>query len=122
MKKPDLLILIVIWEFLSAFGALIGVAAIGLFAIPNVAWGWGYHPIAPIFGLSIAVLVLLCFIGLAVAGGIGLLNGKDWGRILSIAHAAISLLWIPFGTVIGILSIIYLTKTDVAAYFTANRQ
>jgi len=120
MKKPELLILVAIWEFLSAFGALIGIAAISIFTFPNIWWG-GVFPVAPIFGLSIAILVLLCFIGLAVAGGIGLLQGKEWGRSLSIAHAALSLFWIPIGTVIGILCIIYLTKSDVAAYFTANR-
>ena len=122
MKRPDLLILIAIWEFLSAFVAFIGVGAIAIFAFPAMAWGLGYYPVGPIFGLSVAILVLLCFVGLAVAGGIGLLNGKEWGRILSIAHAALSLLWIPVGTVIGILSIIYLTRPDVAAYFGGKRQ
>ena len=36
MKKPDLLILIAIWEFISAFVVLIGIAAISVFAFPAV--------------------------------------------------------------------------------------
>ncbi len=118
VKRPDLLILIAIWEFITAFGALIGISAIAVFAFPDVIRPlWGPASTGGIFGLSIAVLVLLCYIGIATAGGLGLLNGKEWGRILSIAHAALSLFWIPVGTVIGILSIIYLTRSEVTDYF-----
>ena len=118
MKRPDLLILIAIWEFITAFGALIGISAIAVFAFPDVIDPlWGVPEVGAIFGLSIGILVLLCYIGIAVAGGLGLLNGKEWGRILSIAHAALSLFWIPIGTVIGILSIIYLTRSEVTDYF-----
>jgi hypothetical protein len=123
VKRPDLLVLIAIWEFVTAFGALIGISAIAVLVFPEVI-----HPfIGPaipgaIFGLSIAILVLLCYIGLALAGGIGLLQGKDWGRILSIAHAALILFWFPIGTVIGILSIIYLTRPEVTDYMNANTE
>jgi hypothetical protein len=51
-------------------------------------------------------------------GGIGLLKGREWGRILSIIHAALNLLWVPVGTVIGVLILIYLTKTETQEYFT----
>ena len=118
MKRPDLLLLIAIWEFITAFFALIGISAIAVFAFPeavNPHWGWEPE-VGAIFGLSIAVLVLMCYIGLAIAGGVGLLKGKEWGRILSIAHAALNLFWIPIGTVIGILSIIYLTRPEVKNY------
>ncbi|UCG55162.1 MAG: hypothetical protein JSV32_02815 [Dehalococcoidia bacterium] len=120
MKRPDLLLLIAIWEFITAFGALIGITAIAVLVFPEII-----HPfIGPampgaIFGLSIAILVLLCYISLALAGGIGLLQGKDWGRILSIAHAALTLFWFPIGTVIGILSIIYLARPEVTDYMNA---
>ena len=125
MKRPDLLILVAIWEFLAAFGALIGISAIAIFAFPNTTWMWGMNVwhmggVGAVFGLSIAMLVLLAFMGISIAGGIGLLAGKEWGRLLSIAQAGISLLWIPFGTVIGILIIIYLTKPDAREYFTGG--
>jgi hypothetical protein len=41
MKKPDLLVLIAIWEFISAFVAFIGIVAIAVFAIPFVLGSWG---------------------------------------------------------------------------------
>jgi hypothetical protein len=121
MKRPDLLILIAIWEFITAFFALIGISAIAVFAFPDaLAPMWGPAVTGAVFGLSVAILVLLCYIGIALAGGIGLLRGQEWGRILSIAHSALSLFWFPVGTVIGILSIIYLTRSEVAEYFKAG--
>jgi hypothetical protein len=129
MKRPDLLVLVAIWEFISAFGALIGIAAIIVFAIPD-SLGW-YHMIqagyqmgniGAIFGLSVGILVLLGFMGVSIAGGIGLLTGREWGRIMSIVHAVLSLFWFPIGTVIGVLAIIYLTKPAVRDYFTSGSQ
>jgi uncharacterized membrane protein len=128
MKKPDLLILIAIWQFITAFVALIGIAAIAVFAFPAVtgywddSWGgmgWRDGMMGGVFGLSVAILVLLCFLALAVAGGIGLMlnRGREWARIISIVHSALSLFFIPIGTIIGTLSIIYLVKQDVRDYF-----
>jgi Ca2+/Na+ antiporter len=132
MKKPDLLVLIAIWQFITAFIAFVGIAAIAIFAFPAVLgyWdGYGYGmmrgnydmPVwGGVFGLSIAILVLLCYLALAVAGGIGLLinKGHEWARIVSIVHSALSLFVVPIGTVIGTLSIIYLTKQEVKDYFS----
>jgi len=117
MKRPDLLILIIIWEFITAFIAFIGVSAIAAIAFPHVIEE-SLGPALPgaVFGLSIAVLILLCYIGIAIASGIGLLRGKEWGRILGIGHSALSLFAFPIGTVLGILSIIYLMHPEVTAY------
>jgi hypothetical protein len=122
VKRPDLLLLIAIWEFITAFVALISISAIAVFALPDAIrpW-WGWEPeVGAIFGLSVGVLILLCYMGIAISGGMGLLNGKEWGRVLSIAHAALSLFWFPIGTVIGILSIIYLTRPEVLEYIKAS--
>ena len=126
MKKPELLLLIAIWEFIAAFISLIGIAAVVLFgflAVVESSSSFGTMPdrtgrIGAIFGLSIALLVLLIYIGVSVTGGIGLLMGREWGRIVSIVQAALGLFSIPFGTIIGILVIIYLTRSSVREYFT----
>ena len=120
MKKPDLLILVAVWQFINAFLALIGVVAIGAFAFPPIVWYHGPGTATALAGLSIGVLCLLILVGIAVAGGIGLLTGKEWGRILSIVHAALNLFFIPIGTVLGILALIYLLKADVRDYFEAG--
>ena len=138
MKKPDLLVLIAIWEFITAFIVLIGIAAIAVFAFPAVLGNWGnwnngmpyngYYNgmmgnygnvpmVGAVFGLSVAILILFCYLVVAIIAGIGLLTGKEWGRITAIVHSALSLFSIPIGTVIGVLSLIYLTKADVKAYF-----
>jgi len=132
MKRPDLLVLIAVWMFLSALGILIGIAAVSsmfFFTYPWVCWngmeGWGMWGMwdmprmggFAIFALGVAVLVMVAYFILALMGGIGLLKGKEWGRVLSIVHAALSLFWIPVGTVIGILVIIYLVKPEVREYF-----
>lgn len=126
MKRPDLLILIAVWQFLSAFIALIGVCIIAAFVFPDAVGPlWGQALTGVIFGLSISILVLLAFIGIAIAGGVGLLKGQEWGRVLSIVHAALSLFTFPIGTIIGVLAIVYLTKTEVTEYFkfcSGNKQ
>ena len=114
MRRPDLLVLIAIWEFLGAAGCLIGIAAIAIFALP---YTW---EVGGIFVLTIAIVALACYVGVSVAGGIGLLLGKEWGRILSIVNAALSVFWIPIGTVIGILAIIYLAKSETREYFATG--
>ena len=130
MKKPDLLILIAIWEFFTAFAALIGIAAIGVLAFPVVLgtldwgynngmmWGFGDIPrVGAIFGLSVAIFVIFCIMVLAILGGIGVLIGKEWGRITAIVHSALTGFWFPVGTVIGVLSIVYLTRQETKDYF-----
>ena len=118
MKRPDLLLLVAIWAFLSAFLYLIGIVAISVFAFPE-ALGFRYGPanVGSIFGLSIAIFVLLCCVGLSLAGGIGILKAKSWGRIISIVVAVLSCFWFPVGTVIGVLVIMYLARPEVRAYF-----
>ena len=97
--------------------AFIGIIAIAVFAFPEVSGLHGKSSVAGIFGLSIAVLLLLFYLCIAIAGGIGLLGGKKWGRILGLVHAALSLLSFPFGTIIGILIIVYLIKPEIRDYF-----
>ena len=81
-------------------------------------WGVPQMGSIAIIMLGIAVLVMVAYFILALMGGIGLLKGREWGRILSIIHAALNLFWVPVGTVIGVLILIYLTKTETQEYFT----
>jgi len=131
MKRPDLLVLIAVWEFLCAFGVLVGIGGVSsyfFFTVPGVWWdgmmgGWDMWGVPQmggiaIFVLGIVLLVMVAYFILALMGGIGLLKGREWGRILSIIHAALSLFWVPVGTVIGVLILIYLTKTETQEYFT----
>ena len=111
MKGNDVLLLIAIWQFLTAAVVLIGIIAIAVFAFPDTNDAGGY------FGLSVATVILLAYFGLAVAAGVGLLMTKQWGRVAAIVHAALSLLNIPFGTIIGALTLVYLLRSKTREYF-----
>ena len=124
MKKPDLLILVAIWEFISAFIDLLILAAVIFFGFFVAVYRYnfvggldGMGHMGAIFGFSVAVIVLVIYIAISVAGGIGILGGREWGRILGIVQGALSLFSIPFGTVAGVLTLIYLTRTEVRDYF-----
>ncbi len=118
MKKPDNLTLIAVWEFFTAFAAFVAIVITAFFAFPDATNNISGSAVpGTVFLFSISILVLICYGGIAIAGGVGLLKGKEWGRILSIVHAAPSLLSFPIGTVIGIIIIMYLSKTEVKAYF-----
>ena len=118
MKKPDLIILVAVWDFLSALGALIAISAIAVFAFPAVlAERFGPTLVGIMFMLSVFVLILLVFLIISLAGGIGLLWGKEWGRLSGIVNATMSLFYLPAGTVVGILILIYLTSPEVRDYF-----
>ena len=118
MRKPDLLVLVAVWDFVVAFFLLIGIAAIAIFAFPAVYFDlYGMDLNAAVFGLIIGLVVLLILMAVALAAGIGLLQNKNWGRVMSIVVAAAGLFSVPIGTVIGILIIVYLNRPDVRDYF-----
>jgi len=117
MKRPDLLILLSVWEFITAFLALVGVVILGVFAFPGLWDMWGGAQATGIFILTTLMLVLLTFCGLAVASGVGLMLGKEWGRIAALVHSGLSALWVPIGTVVGVLALVYLTRPEIREYF-----
>ena len=119
MKKPALLILIVIWRFIAAAFLAMGIIAIAVFAIPEAVRDSNTSSLIP---LSIAIVVLLALFSLSLAAGIGLIKEKSWGWTLAIVNAVLDLFNIPFGTVIGVLSLIYLLRKDVREYFEAAQQ
>jgi hypothetical protein len=112
IKKINPLLLIAVWEFLTAVPALLLV-----YMIVDELWLYPEEG-APgdVFGVTV-IVALLIFFGLAVAAGVGVLKVKRWGRIVAIIHAALSLLYIPIGTVIGALILVYMLKPQTKEYF-----
>lgn len=120
MKRPDEILLIAIWNFISSLMAVIGMAAAAIFAYPVIMNLHGIARTGGLFGIGVAMLLLVCYTVVALTGGIGILNRKEWGRVLCIVQAALSLFAFPFGTVIGVFIIIYLGKPEVKDYFAGN--
>ena len=119
MKKPEFITLIAIWRFMAACLLAIGIIALAVFAFPEAV---DNSDTGALFGLSIAIIVLLVLIGLTVAAGIGLIKGKSWGWTLAVVNAVLDLFSFPFITIIGVLSLIYLFKKDVREYFATAKE
>lgn len=52
--------------------------------------------------------VLLCRAALALAAGFGLMERAPWGRVVAIVAAILSILKFPFGTALGIWTLVVL--------------
>ena len=113
-ERNNLLKLIAVWAFLTAATALITI-----YIVVYELWLYPEEG-APgdLFGVAL-IVALLAFFGLAVAAGVGVLKVKRWGRIVAIIHAALSLINMPIGTVIGALILVYMLKPQTKEYFKA---
>jgi hypothetical protein len=108
-------ILWIIFGCLSLLGALIlSMILFGVSLIPDMG------EIAPGI-LRFAGIVLSSFLALLglpkIIGGIGLLKGCEWGRILILVVSFLSLINIPFGTALGIYSMIILFNPQTVKLF-----
>lgn len=68
---------------------------------PPVPWFW-----PAVLGVAWAALIVRCL--LAVAAGWGLLEHASWGRVVAIIAAILSLIKFPFGTAMGIWTLVVL--------------
>jgi hypothetical protein len=110
----------------SAFGLLAGAILFILFlgigtvvgSIQDVpgAVHEGVPAILFVIGLVIGTLLLLFAIP-GIIAGVGLLNKKEWGRILALVVGFFDLLHIPFGTMLGVYTIWALMNDEVVAIF-----
>jgi hypothetical protein len=73
---------------------------------------WGRGPMPPMWFapalLRFAWVFLVLRVGLALAAGIGLLERAQWGRVVAIVAAILCMLKFPFGTAMGIWTLIVL--------------
>ena len=66
------------------------------------------------------LLIILSLPGFIV--GIGLLKRQAWARIAGLIVGFLELMAIPFGTVLGIYTVIILMKDESEEYFTPKKQ
>lgn len=74
-------------------------------------WARGDFPFGPGFGpaiLHFVWIMLIVRVALACLAGWGLMEHAPWGRVVAIVAAFLSLLKIPFGTAIGIWTLVTL--------------
>jgi len=111
--------LVAVWYFILAALLLGVITALTGFALPEVldSITEGTANTFAAVGIGIGVIALILTSALLIIAGIGLINGKGWGWTLGIVVAVIGLLSFPFGTIIGVLVIIYLGQRDVRGFF-----
>jgi hypothetical protein len=113
----------ILWIIFGAFSLF--AAAVLFMILFGVSFFHGVleDPVAPGILRLIAVLVsgFLALLGVPkIIGGYGLLKGKEWGRIVVLIVSFLSLLSMPFGTALGIYSIIILFNKETAALFQSG--
>lgn len=108
----------ILWVIFGALSLLLALVAFlfffGVAEIPDV------DDIGPgalrIIGLVVSSFLAL--IGLPkIIGGLGLIRHKEWARILMLVISFISLFNVPFGTALGIYSLIILFNPETVRLF-----
>jgi len=98
------------WIFIvSAF--LIAIGAMFLLLVPGLMMsGAANRPFPAI--LAIFALPLISISAGCIVAGIGLLNHRDWARVLALILAAFMLAGFPFGTAVGIYAFWVLLSSE----------
>jgi hypothetical protein len=73
-------------------------------------------PIVGAIGGFIIILILVLSVP-GIVAGIGLLQYREWARMLTLVLSALNLLNVPFGTALGIYAFWALLKPETAALF-----
>jgi hypothetical protein len=109
----------VVWFIYAGFALLTGIIGLafanaflsGRFG-PWMNGPWANGPLPPQWLAPAIVhsawMFLMVRAGLAVAAGWGLMEHAQWGRIVAIVAAILSLLKFPFGTALGIWTLVML--------------
>jgi hypothetical protein len=119
-RLPEGLVLMAVYHFLMSLpGLLVGFI---LLAVPIPALIMAVDdPIGLTAGLVTLGLISLAF-GLSgllfILAGIGLLKRWNWARWLAIALGMVTALFVPVGTVIGAVVIIYLLSENISRIYS----
>ena len=109
----------IVWLIYAAVALLTGIIALNFAGAifsghfgPWMGGPWGRGSLPPMW-LGPVILrfgwtILLVRVGLAAVAGWGLLERTQWGRIVAIVAACLSLLKFPFGTAMGIWTLVML--------------
>lgn len=107
----------------GSIGVLIGLGLLLLFGgiagIVNASGEPDAATAIPILGILGGALFLLLFL-LSIPGivaGIGLLQYREWARILTIVLSALELMNVPFGTALGVYGLWVLLQNETMQLF-----
>lgn len=104
----------VLWFIYAGLSLLLGLAGLAFAkAFLSSPWGpWMHGPSAPMWLLPailhFAWIDLVIRSGLSIAAGWGLIERTQWGRIVAIIAAIFSIFKFPFGTALGVWTLVVL--------------
>jgi hypothetical protein len=106
------------------YGGLIAITGfLGLAFAHAMLSGHGHRfwmgPGMPLFFMRFAWLTLAVRAGLALAAGFGLMQKTTWGRGVAIVAGCLALLHMPFGTALGVWTLVVLLNAPNAAGYEA---
>jgi hypothetical protein len=122
------------WAIYAALSALVGIIGLGFASAamhnsfgPWGNWGhihphwhsWTGGPGMPFFFMKLGWAFLAVRVGLAAAAGYGLMQKTSWGRGVAIVAGILSIIHLPFGTAIGIWTLVVLMNAPNAAGYEA---
>jgi hypothetical protein len=93
-----------------------GVGAMGISGDPDAQRAM---PFVGLIGTSIVTLLVVTSLP-SILTGIGLLKFRPWARILGIVLSVLSLMMIPFGTIVGAYGLWVLFSKDTERLFNAQ--
>ena len=93
-----------------------GVGAMGMSGDPDAQRAM---PFVGLIGTSIVTLLVVTSLP-SIVTGIGLLKLRPWARILGIVLSVLSLVMIPFGTIVGAYGLWVLFSKDTERLFNAQ--
>jgi uncharacterized membrane protein (DUF2068 family) len=124
--QRNLQVLAILWLVAGALNLIFG---FGLFTVGRIVFGnilanTGLHPDGFV-NFAPLVRTLLVFIGgfvivkaiLGITTGLGLLQRQTWARPLAIVMSFFELLHIPFGTALGIYTLVVLLPGEAATEY-----
>jgi hypothetical protein len=112
-RRPGLVTLLAVLDLLGGGLALLSALWVG---VAGVAGKHGADAILIV--AAVALFAVIAF--LQIAAGVGLWQLKGWGRLLHMALACIGLLFLPCGTLISVLVLVYLSRAGVKVLFSGK--
>jgi hypothetical protein len=113
----------ILWIVLGAltfFGGLIAFFILfGISFIPDL--GYETPVILRTVGIAVAIFLFILSIPKIIAG-IGLMKKKEWGRILTLIVAFLSILNFPLGTALAIYTFVILVKDETVQLFRPQQK
>lgn len=112
------------WVYLFGTAFLLLIAGFAFFVLPTfaaISHNADAVTILSVVGTTVGVImVVLAIPGLFAA--YGLLKHKAWSRMLTLILAVIGLVNFPFGTVIGVYSLLVLSQPAAIEYFASEKR